>query len=177
MCNCNNLKCKYCGSSRINKMGKLYGKKRYLCRDCKRTFREGVDNRIKYTEEQKNRCIQLYLENVGIRSIERLEGIHNSVISSWIKNLGKTVKEKLNNIANSIDENNFKKENIKVVEVDEIVTYIKKNLKMEENIHSYGLLLIFPSVSSHFADQQVKMIVQVQRQGEMCLHNFTSVGL
>ena len=40
-----------------------------------------MDNRTHYTEEQKIKVIKIYLENVGIRSIERLEGIHNSVIS------------------------------------------------------------------------------------------------
>ena len=30
---CNNLKCKYCNSSRINKIGILNGKQRYFCRE------------------------------------------------------------------------------------------------------------------------------------------------
>ena len=125
---CNDLKCKYCNSNRINKMGILNGKQRYFCRDCKRTFREGKDNRTHYTEEQKLKVIKMYLENVGIRSIERLEGIHNSVISYWIKNFGKIIKERITKEVNNIPDN-IKKEDIEILEGDEIVTYIKKNQK------------------------------------------------
>lgn len=144
----NNLKCKYCNSNRINKMGILNGKQRYLCRDCKRTFREGIDKRMKHTEEQKMKVIKMYLENMGIRSIERLEKIHNSVISYWIRQFGKIIKERVmkenennnNNIPNDIKE--IKKE-IEILEGDEIVTYIKKKLKAtkDNKISGYGYLL------------------------------------
>ena len=155
MCNYNNLKCKYCGSSRINKRDKQQynNKQRYLCRDCGKIWTEGNDERVKYTQEQRERVYKLYLENVGIRSIERIEGISNVLILKWIRSMGKKIKEKLNNGINEIknnidkiDENNIKKENIEILEIDEIVTYVKKNLKMlkekRETLPTYGLLLI-----------------------------------
>jgi len=67
--------------------------------------------------------------------------------------MGKKIKEKLNDSVNqikkdieAIDENNINKNNIEILEVDEIVTYVKKNLKImkgqKETLPSYGLLLI-----------------------------------
>lgn len=133
-------KCKYCNSNRINKMGTIYGKKRFLCRDCKRTFREGKDNRIKYSNKKRMKAIKMVLEGIGIRSIERLENIPNTLILRWIKNFGSTIKdiviEDLNNIPDDI-----KKEDIEILEGDEIVTYVKKNSKMEDRTSGYGFLL------------------------------------
>ena len=77
--------------------------------------------------------------------------------------MGKEIKNKFNESINkikdninNIDEKDIKKENIEILEIDEIVTYIKKNLKImeteiekekgietEKEIYStYGLLLI-----------------------------------
>ena len=86
--------------------------------------------------------------------------------------MGKEIKNKFNESINkikdnidNIDEKDIKKENIEILEIDEIVTYIKKNLKImetetekeiekEKEISStYGLRLIFTSFSSHFVDQ------------------------
>ena len=146
---CNNLKCKYCGSSRVNKRDKqkYNNKQRYLCRDCKRIWTEGKDNRIKYSNDKRIRVIKMYLEGVGIRSIERLEKVSEPLILKWIKKFGKTIKEEImkninDNILDDIKElKEKKKKNIEVLEGYEIVTYIKKNLKMGENKYGYGYLL------------------------------------
>ena len=103
----------------------------------------------------------MYLENVSIRSRERLEGVSEPLILKWIKKMGKEIKNKFNESINkikdninNIDEKDIKKENIEILEIDEIVTYVKKNLKImeteketekekEKEISStYGLLLI-----------------------------------
>ena len=107
----------------------------------------------------------MYLENVSIRSIERLEGVSEPLILKWIKKMGKEIKNKFNESINkikdninNIDEKDIKKENIEILEIDEIVTYIKKNLKImetekeieketeteeeKETFSTYGLLLI-----------------------------------
>ena len=54
---CNNLKCKFCGSDRINKRGKqkYNGKQRYLCRDCGKIWTDGKDNRLKYRVIKKEK--------------------------------------------------------------------------------------------------------------------------
>lgn len=131
-------KCKYCGSHTINNNGKVNGgNQRYLCRDCKKTF---TITKRKYSENKKMKVIKMVLEGIGIRSIERLEKVPNTLILKWIKNFGKIIKEKIIQDANNIP-NNIKKEDIEILEGDEIVTYIKKNSKMEDKTSGYGFLL------------------------------------
>jgi predicted metal-dependent peptidase len=102
------------------------------------------DGRLKYTLKQRMRVMQLYLENVGIRSIERLENIPNPLIIKWIKAFGRSIKAELNKIISSYADipDNIKKGNITLLECDEIVTFVKKNSKTKENIPTFGLLLI-----------------------------------
>jgi transposase-like protein len=58
-------------------------------------FREGEDRRkTKYANEKKIRVIQLYLENVGLRSIERLKKVSATTIINWIKKMGEIIKKK-----------------------------------------------------------------------------------
>ena len=94
---CNDLKCKFCGSNRINKRGKqkYNGKQRYLCRDCGKIWTDGKDNRLKYSNKKREKVIKMYLENVSIRSIERLEGVSEPLILKWIKKMGKEIKNQL----------------------------------------------------------------------------------
>ena len=74
----------------------------------------------------------MYLDNVSIKSIERLEGVSEPLIIKWIKNRGK--KEEINNnldklkdnINNIDDTSIIKKDNIEILEIDELVTYVKK---------------------------------------------------
>jgi hypothetical protein len=64
------------------------------CKDCACIFREG-DKRQKYTEQDHLKVIKLYLENCGIRSIERLTGIYNRQISLWIERAASWIKAEL----------------------------------------------------------------------------------
>ena len=134
----NNLKCKYCNGNRINKFGKQNNKQRYICRDCKRIWTEGKDNRIKYSNDKRIRVIKMYLEGVGIRSIERRMKVTDTTILRWIKKFGKTIKEEImkninDNIPDDIKElKEKKKKNIEVLEGDEIVTYVKERIKEKE---------------------------------------------
>ena len=114
-------------------------KQRYYCRDCKRTFREGKNNRIKYSDEKREKVINMYLENVSIRSIERLEGVSKPLIIRWIKKIGKNIKDKFNKgiskikeDINNIDEKDIRKENIEILEIDEIKDIFKKRLKISD---------------------------------------------
>ena len=104
---CNDLKCKFCGSDRINKRGKqkYNGKQRYLCRDCGKIWTDGKDNRLKYSNKKREKVIKMYLENVSIRSIERLEGVSEPLILKWIKKMGKEIKNKFNESINKIKDN------------------------------------------------------------------------
>ena len=54
-------------------------KQRYECKVCSKAIH--IENeRVKYSLEKKIKVIKIYLEDVGIMSIERLEGIPNPLI-------------------------------------------------------------------------------------------------
>lgn len=96
------------------------------------------------------------------------KGVHNSVIGKWIKKMGNNIKEMLDRVKNNIADN-IKKEDIEILEVDEIVTYIKKNSKTGDKTSGYGFLLTLPSVVSSIADRQAKMIWQANHFSASCL--------
>ena len=89
------IKCKKCGHSKLIKNGLVLGKQRYRCKECNFNFRIG-DKREKYSDKEKMRVIELYLENCGIRSIERITGIYNNLISHWIKKFSSIIKNNIN---------------------------------------------------------------------------------
>jgi len=124
------------------KSGVVLGKQRYKCKDCGTNFRDG-DRRKKYSTEFKLKVVKWSLEGAGIRSISRMENVSAPLILKWIKSFSKIVKEKLIQLNNE-------KEKVEIMEIDELVTWIKKNQEeikkqknsSKENIFSYGLLQI-----------------------------------
>ena len=75
----------------------------------------------------------MYLDNCGIRTIERRMKVSDTTIIRWIRKFGKMIKERLrnetiiDNIPDDLKELK-KKDNIEILEADEIMTYVKKNL-------------------------------------------------
>lgn len=126
------MKCKHCGSEDYVRNGIVGGKQRYLCNQCCKTFREG-DKREKYSNAKRMRVIQWYLEGAGIMSIERMEGVPNPLIIKWIRKYAKIIRENLNGVR--IPET---LEDVQIVELDELFSYVKKNLTKSTS----GLLLI-----------------------------------
>ena len=125
------ITCKFCGKSHYKKYGFLGNKQKYKCKECGKVFVIG-DNREKYSYDKKLKVIRMYLEGVGIRSIERLEHISTPLILKWIKGVSKIIKDKLINT-----EVPDKLENIEILEIDEITDIFKKKTKD----FGYGLLL------------------------------------
>lgn len=129
--------CKRCGSGNYVKNGYVLGKQRYKCKECSYNYIDG-DERQKYRIKDRLKVLKLYLENCGIRTIERLTGVRNSQISKWIMEAAEDIRKELAKGRNSIDS----LEDISILEIDELCTYIKKAQGMAETIPSYGLLLI-----------------------------------
>ena len=124
------LNCKHCRDSSHKKAGFSKGKQRYKCKSCNKVFSEG-DKRVKYSMEQKLKAIKLYTDGVGLRTIERAEGISTPLLIHWIRTLGKLLKHHLLN--SEIPEH---AKDITILEVDELFSfYQKKNRKL-----TYGLL-------------------------------------
>ena len=122
--------CKHCGSSEYVRAGFSRGIQRYKCKNCNKIFISG-DRRRKYSIDQKIKAIKLYTEGVGLRTIERVEGISTPLLIHWIRKLGKMVKQHL---LNSQIPDHAK--DISILEIDELFTFYKKNSKK----HTYGLL-------------------------------------
>lgn len=72
----------------------MRGEQRYKCKECGYNFIKG-DKRIKYGISDRLKVLKLYLENCGIRSIERLTGIRNRQISLWIEDAAESIKAEL----------------------------------------------------------------------------------
>ena len=67
--------CKGCNGTNLIKNGKKQlGVQRYKCKNCKSSYIEG-DKRFKHSKEKRRRILEMYLEGMGIRSIERLVSI------------------------------------------------------------------------------------------------------
>ena len=137
--------CKSCGISRYVKNGFVHGVQRYKCKGCGSNFVEG-DKRQKYKLEDRLKVIKLYLENCGIRTIERLTGVRNSQVSKWIEEAADNIKAELKRSQSNINS----VRDIAILELDELCTYIKKDQRTEESLPLYGLLLI---------EDQIKLLI------------------
>ncbi len=112
------------------KYGFVKQKQKFKCKECKKVFQEG-DRRVKHSIGVKLKVLKMYLEGVGIRSIERLENVSSPLIIRWIREFDKIIQTKLKELEIPKD-----KQDIVIIEVDELVTHIKKN----EIRSGYGLL-------------------------------------
>jgi transposase-like protein len=126
------LNCKGCGCDKLVKNGKSsYGVQRYKCKECGNSYGEG-DKRLKHGLEKRLKVIKMYLEGVGIRSIERLEGVSNPLIIYWIRHFSTLIRKELRR--RTIPDT---PRDIEILEIDELFTYYKKR----PTERMYGLLL------------------------------------
>ncbi|WP_339040889.1 hypothetical protein [Candidatus Lariskella endosymbiont of Hedychridium roseum] len=126
------LSCKHCGSIGSTKNGYIKGRQRYKCPECKKSYKSG-DMRVKYSLNKKMKVVSMYLEGVGIRSIERLEKVSSSLIIKWIRKFSKLLKQRLNDVTIPEDA-----KQISIIELDELFSYCQKKLTKS----TFGLLLI-----------------------------------
>ena len=136
------MNCPRCNSNNKVKNGKIRGLQRYKCKDCKYNY--SVE--LKSTGKPlflKKQALFLYLEGLGINSIARYLNVSHVSVINWIKKFGRKVMQ-------------LKSEHeAKIVEIDELHTYIKKKTTV-----GYGLLLIELGNSSSTA----YLAVEEQRQ-------------
>lgn len=160
--------CKYCGNKHnIIKKGikGKYNKQIYYCKNCKKYFSIGKDNRIKRDEKLKELALLLYSHNSSLRSIQNIiEKLYDTkisfcVICNWIKTMTKLLKididnrnkeelnkdkedKKLNNNNKEKDKDKNISKKIDILEMDELWSYYYDIKKNEEKELKYGLLLI-----------------------------------
>ncbi|MFV5693903.1 transposase [Flavobacterium sp. LB3P122] len=78
------LSCPKCQGNQIIKSGIINSKQRYLCKKCNYFF---TVNKIgkKIDEYYVIKALQLYLEGLSFREIERIIGVSHVTVSNWVK--------------------------------------------------------------------------------------------
>ena len=78
------LECPKCQNNNIVKSGIIKGRQRFLCKKCNYYF---TVNKIgkKIDNYYVIKALQLYLEGLSLREIERIIGVSHVTISNWIK--------------------------------------------------------------------------------------------
>lgn len=76
--------CPNCSSERNIKSGIINNRQRYKCKDCNYNF---TVNKLgkKIDDYYVNKALQLYLESLTYREIERILGISHVTILNWVK--------------------------------------------------------------------------------------------
>jgi hypothetical protein len=76
--------CPKCQNSHIVKSGIVKGKQRYLCKKCTYYF---TVNKLgkKIDSYYVTKALQLYLEGLSYREIERIIGVSHVTVSNWVK--------------------------------------------------------------------------------------------
>jgi len=118
------MHCPKCKSEKKTKSGCVRGKQRFKCRECGCHYTQESMSRI--SVEKRARCVKLYMEGLGFRAIERLEGVSHVTVMKWVRKLGEK-------IAGQIHENPGK---IAIMELDELWHFIgKKNKSAGSGLH------------------------------------------
>ena len=115
-------KCKFCGSE-LWKNGVDNGVQRYRCKKCFKCF---SNSSPKYSAEVKEKAINMYLNNCGIRKIAMFIGCAPSSVINWIREKASTIELKK---FNSTDD---------IIEMDEIYAQVDRRLPhhFKKNAHT-----------------------------------------
>lgn len=78
------LACPKCQNEKIVKSGIIKNRQRYLCKKCNYYF---TVNRLgkKIDNYYVTKALQLYLEGISYREIERILGVSHVTVSNWVK--------------------------------------------------------------------------------------------
>ena len=117
--------CPSCASTSYVKHGKVKGVQRYLCKTCGYKFT--VAKKGKGIEKgYVVRAVQLYLEGMGFRAIERVLGVSHVSVMNWVKQLGE-----------GIELIRLEEKEVAVAEVDELCSFVG----VKKTSYGSGLLL------------------------------------
>jgi transposase-like protein len=124
------MQCVHCGSNTFVKNGSKNKVQQYKCKQCGRSF---SDKPRKFTYADKERFLDLHLNNVGIRKSARFIGCSPSMPVRWVRELATNLRNQLRNASVSIDT-----KIPDIIEMDEIYTRVKKGATESQ----YGLLIV-----------------------------------
>lgn len=77
-------RCPNCDSDRYVKSGIVNDRQRYKCKDCGYNFTVFKEGK-RISDYYVNKAIQLYLEGLTYREIERLLGVSHVSVMNWVK--------------------------------------------------------------------------------------------
>lgn len=82
-------KCKFCGGATW-KNGIDCGVQRYRCKECGKYFSSRTG---KYTEQDMQNAIKMYLNNCGVRKTALFIGCSPSTILNWVRNAAAEIEQ------------------------------------------------------------------------------------
>jgi transposase-like protein len=129
------MECHHCSSASYRKNGTHQGVQRYICKDCGRSFTSRGE---RFDRSVKEKAIEMYLNNVGIRKVARFTGASPAAVLKWVRAAGKRLADQLQQAATTVASGLPD-----VIEMDEIYTFVKKNSKGQ----SFGLLIVGDKVA------------------------------
>ena len=124
------MQCTHCGSNNYVKNGIKNNIQQYKCKECGRIF---SDKPRKFTYKDKERFIDMYLNNVGIRKAARFMGCSPSMPVRWVRELASNLRKQLHKAGVQLDT-----KIPDIIEMDEIYTRVKKG----RTECQYGLLIV-----------------------------------
>ena len=139
--------CPKCKENKYVRNGVIKGRQRYLCKCCKYTY--SVEEIGKPTLLKKQ-ALNLYLEGLGFRSIERILKVSHVSVLNWVRKFGKEIE--------AIRE---PEKDIEMIEMDELHTYVMS----KKTTVGFGLLLIGLGENSSISC----LVVEGQKQGRNSL--------
>jgi transposase-like protein len=74
------MKCPDCQPTHIRKSGKSRGKQNYICVGCDRRFIDGYSVTQGYSDDIRQQCLRMYVNDMGFRGIERVIGVHHTTV-------------------------------------------------------------------------------------------------
>ena len=86
------MNCPRCKSSSHKKNGRTGGRQRYKCHDCGYNFSVKLKSTAS-PESVKQQALQLYLEELGFRSISPYLGVSHISVYNWIKTFGQELED------------------------------------------------------------------------------------
>lgn len=107
------MECPECKSTHIRKNGIKKGKQNYICVDCGRQFIDRYETTLGYSDEVKRECLELYVNGMGFRGIERVKKVHHTTVISWVKQVGERLPDA-----------HAPESSIAVGELDELETFV-----------------------------------------------------
>ncbi|MEZ4885705.1 MAG: IS1 family transposase [Chitinophagales bacterium] len=117
--------CPRCQSAHIIKSGRVKDRQRFLCKDCEYHFTVNkMGKRI--DDYYVVKALQLYLQGMGYRQIERILGVSHVTVMKWVKQY-----------FNEVPQRQHENVEYEIMNVDELSQYMQNR----ENLDGYGYVL------------------------------------